>query len=52
VVVAGSRLLEQHEAKFQALRAALIEGEQSGPGVPFDIEEFLEEMHRAHSSSK
>ena len=52
VVVAGLRLLEQHEAKFQALRAALIEGEQSGPGMPFDIEEFLEEMHRTRSASE
>jgi antitoxin ParD1/3/4 len=44
VVNAGLRLLEEHEAKIEALRAALIEGEQSGLATPFDIEEFLEEM--------
>jgi len=41
VVRAGLRLLEEHEAKLNALRAALIEGEESGPAVPFDVEEFL-----------
>tara|TARA_R110002167_G_scaffold59894_14_gene169674 strand:+ start:494 stop:760 length:267 start_codon:yes stop_codon:yes gene_type:complete len=30
VVRAGLRLLEEHEIKLKALRAALIEGEESG----------------------
>ena len=30
VVRAGLRLLEEHETKLQALRSALIEGEESG----------------------
>ena len=30
VVRAGLRLLEEHETKLHALRAALIEGEESG----------------------
>ena len=30
VVRAGLRLLEEHETKLNALRAALIEGEESG----------------------
>jgi len=30
VMRAGLRLLEEHEAKLAALRAALVEGEQSG----------------------
>ena len=41
VVRAGLRLLEEHETKLAALRAALIEGEQSGPSEPFDFDRFL-----------
>jgi antitoxin ParD1/3/4 len=51
VVQAGLRLLEEQEAKLEALRAALIEGEQSGPGESFDIEAFIDEMHRSRASS-
>jgi len=42
VVTAGLRLLEEHEAKLEALLAALIEGEQSGAFTPFDFDEFIE----------
>ena len=45
VVRAGLRLLEEHEVKLEALRAALIEGEQSGPPQPFDREAFFARMH-------
>lgn len=41
VVRAGLRLLEEREAKLAALRAALIEGEESGEATPVDIEEFI-----------
>ena len=41
VVRAGLRLLEEHEAKVEALREALIEGEQSGPATPFDFDTFI-----------
>ena len=42
VVRAGLRLLEEHETKLAALRAALIDGERSGPSTPFDFDRFLE----------
>jgi antitoxin ParD1/3/4 len=34
------RLMERREAKLAALRAALIEGEESGPPEPLDLEEI------------
>jgi antitoxin ParD1/3/4 len=45
VVRAGLRLLEENEVKLEALRAALIEGEQSGPARPFDRTAFFERMN-------
>jgi antitoxin ParD1/3/4 len=41
VLRAALRLLEEQEAKLDALRAALVEGEQSGPSTPFDFEAFI-----------
>ena len=41
VIRAGLRLLEEREAKLAALRAALAEGEASGPPVELDFEAFL-----------
>ena len=35
VIRAGLRLLEEHEARVEALREALIEGERSGSASPF-----------------
>ncbi len=43
VVRAGLRLLEEREASLETLRAALIEGEESGPPQPFDTDAFLQE---------
>jgi len=43
VIVAGLALLE-HQTKLAALRAALIEGEESGFVEEFDFEAFIEEM--------
>ena len=40
VVRAGLRLLEAEEVKLAALRAALIEGENSGTSTSFDFDEF------------
>ena len=45
VVRAGLRLLEEHEAHVVSVRAALIEGEESGEPEPFDFKDFLEQMH-------
>ena len=41
VMRAALRLLEEREARLTALRAALIEGEDSGPSTPFDFETFI-----------
>ena len=41
VVRAGLRLLEEHETKVEALRNALIEGEQPGQATPFDFDAFI-----------
>ena len=43
VVRAGLRLLEVEEEKLEALRQAIQEGIDSGPGEPFDFEEFIAE---------
>jgi antitoxin ParD1/3/4 len=52
VVQAGLRLLEEQQSKLEALRAALIEGEQSGPGEPFDFDAFVAKKRRARKSPK
>ncbi|MDD2325315.1 MAG: type II toxin-antitoxin system ParD family antitoxin [Alphaproteobacteria bacterium] len=47
VVRAALRLLEEREAKLDALRAALIEGEESGPSTPFDFEAFIAQKRKS-----
>lgn len=44
VVRAGLRLLEEREAQLASLRAALIEGEESGIATDFDFDTFLASM--------
>ena len=43
---AGLRLLEEQELKVQALRAAIVKGEQSGPATDFDMNEYLASKRR------
>jgi len=43
VVRASLRLLEEHEQKVEALRRALIQGEESGSDSPLDIEDIIRE---------
>jgi antitoxin ParD1/3/4 len=38
------RLAEERDTRIETLRAALREGEESGPATPFDFDEFLKEM--------
>jgi antitoxin ParD1/3/4 len=38
---AALRLLDEQEAKLCALRAALVEGENSGPSIAFDFDRFI-----------
>lgn len=49
VVRAGLRLLEEHESRLAALRAALVEGEASGPTTPFDFDRFLEAKRQSRA---
>lgn len=46
VVRAGLRLLEEHEAKLQALKDALVAGENSGEPRPMDREAFQARMRQ------
>ncbi len=50
VVRAGLRLLEEQETTLAALRAALIEGENSGVSTSFDFEDFIARRRRDASS--
>ena len=44
VIREGLRRLEEDEAKLAVLRAALIEGEESGIAEDFDPENFVKKM--------
>lgn len=44
VVRAGLRILEEHEAKLETLRAALIKGEKSGIAEDYNLETIQREL--------
>lgn len=48
VVRAIALLLAEREKSLAALRAALDEGEASGPAEPFDFDEFIARKMREH----
>jgi antitoxin ParD1/3/4 len=48
VIRAGVRLLAERDARTEALRQALIDGENSGLAGPWDVQEFLKEQRRRH----
>ena len=48
VVRAGLRLLEEHEAKFNALKHSLNDGLNSGEPKRFESDDFLNRMHAKH----
>ena len=45
VIRAGLRRLEEDETRLAAIRAALIEGEESGVVKDFNPEEFLQKLN-------
>ena len=49
VVRAGLRLLEEHEMRLDALRAALVEGEAGGPSTAFDFDGFIAGKRKGRS---
>jgi len=51
VVRAALRLLEEREMKLVALRAALVEGENSGSPAPFDFDAFIARKRGATAES-
>ena len=48
---AGLRLLQNQDVKLETLRAALIDGEQSGPSSSFDMELYIAAKRGTKSTS-
>jgi antitoxin ParD1/3/4 len=45
VIRAGLRLLEDEQQRVEALRAAIREGDESGPAVPFDMRRWIDQRY-------
>ena len=52
VVREAMRRYITEDLRLEALRAAIREGEESGPAEPFDFDEFLAEMHQVSDARK
>ena len=50
VIIAGLRRLEEDETRLAAIRAALIEGEESGVVKDFNPEEFLQKLNAEYEA--
>lgn len=50
VIRAGLRRLEEDEARLAAVRAALIEGEESGAVEGFDPDAFMEKLNEDYEA--
>ena len=50
VIRAALRRLEEDEARLAAIRAALIEGEESGIAEDFDPQEFVERLNAEYDA--
>ncbi len=51
IVAAALRLLEDHEARLDSLREALLAGVNSGPALEFDTETWLDEQDRLDTAA-
>jgi len=52
VIRAGLRLLEKEEQKFENLKKALMDGENSGIIEDFNPNEIIENLHKKHGVNK
>ena len=50
VIRAALRRLEEDETRLAAMRAALIEGEESGIVEDFDPQEFMDRLNAKHDA--
>jgi antitoxin ParD1/3/4 len=51
VVREAMRRYIAEDTKLEALRAAIREGEESGPPQPFDFDQFLKEMRASYKGA-